>query len=89
VESLSIGVARRQLIIEGVATDPLNPVLKELAQRLHKHHVGALKFVRGIGRDELAEALAALALDPIRTEKPIGHDLERVASFGSTFGFFR
>src|SRR6202051_154760 len=27
-ESLSIGVARRQLIIEGVATDPLNAVLK-------------------------------------------------------------
>ena len=41
-ESLSIGVARRQLIIEGVATDPLNPVLKELAQRLHEHHVGAV-----------------------------------------------
>src|SRR5438105_15532614 len=35
-ESLSIGVARRQLIIEGVATDPTNPVLKELAERLHK-----------------------------------------------------
>ncbi len=34
-ESLSIGVARKQLIIEGVATDPQNPVLKELAQRLH------------------------------------------------------
>ncbi|HEX9310703.1 MAG TPA: hypothetical protein VF887_07810, partial [Gemmatimonadaceae bacterium] len=47
-DSLSIGVARRQLIIEGVATDPLNPVLKELAQRLHEHHVGAVKLVRGI-----------------------------------------
>src|SRR5712671_7098558 len=44
-DSLSIGVARRQLIIEGVATDPHNPVLKELAQRLHKHHIGAAKFL--------------------------------------------
>jgi hypothetical protein len=87
-ESLSIGVARRQLIIEGVATDPHNPVLKELAQRLHKHHVGALKFVRGIGREELAEALAALALDPIRTEKPIGHDLERVGKLWEHVRFF-
>jgi hypothetical protein len=87
-ESLSIGVARRQLIIEGVATDPYNPVLKELAQRLHKHHVGALKFVRGIGREELAEALAALALDPIRTEKPIGHDLERVGQLWEHVRFF-
>ena len=87
-ESLSIGVARRQLIIEGVATDPYNPVLKELAQRLHKHHVGALKFIRGIGREELADALAALALDPIRTEKPIGHDLERVGGLWEHVRFF-
>src|SRR5216110_1222181 len=76
-DSLSIGVARRQLIIEGVATDPLNPVLKELAQRLHDHHIGAVKLVRGIGRDELAAMLAALSIDPVRSEKPIGLDTER------------
>src|SRR5690348_12444731 len=29
--ALSIGVARRQLIIEGVATDPSHPLLQELA----------------------------------------------------------
>ncbi|MGH7650351.1 MAG: hypothetical protein ACREMS_00770 [Gemmatimonadaceae bacterium] len=87
-DSLSIGVARRQLIIEGVATDPLNPVLKELAQRLHKHHVGAIKFVRGMNRDELAEALAALAVDPVRSEKPIGHDLERVGKLWEHVRFF-
>src|SRR5437870_2766802 len=87
-DSLSIGVARRQLIIEGVATDPLNPVLKELAQRLHEHHVGAVKFVRGIGRDELAQALAALAVDPVRAEKPIGHDTERVGELWPHVRFF-
>src|SRR3954468_17282575 len=87
-ESLSIGVARRQLIIEGVATDPLNPVLKELAQRLHDHHVGAVKFVRGITRDELAAALAALAVDPTRAEKPIGHDTERVGELWPHVRFF-
>jgi len=87
-EALSIGVARRQLIIEGVATDPLNPVLKELAQRLHEHHVGAVKFVRGIGRDELANALAALAVDPTRSEKPIGLDTERVGELWPHVKFF-
>jgi hypothetical protein len=87
-ESLSIGVARKQLIIEGVATDPQNPVLKELAQRLHQHRVGALKFVRGIGRDELAQALAALAVDPIRSEKPIGLDTERVGELWPHVRFF-
>ena len=87
-ESLSIGVARRQLIIEGVATDPLNAVLKELAERLHEHHVGAVKFLRGIGRDELGDALAALSIDPARSEKPIGLDLERVGDLWQHVRFF-
>ena len=87
-DSLSIGVARRQLIIEGVATDPLNPVLKELAQRLHEHHVGAVKFIRGLGRNELAQALAALAVDPVRAEKPIGLDTERLAGVWEHVRFF-
>ncbi|HEV7388873.1 MAG TPA: hypothetical protein VGN73_09690 [Gemmatimonadaceae bacterium] len=87
-DSLSIGVARRQLIIEGVATDPLNPVLKELAQRLHDHHVGAVKFVRGITRDELGSALAALAVDPLRSTTPIGHDTERVGELWEHVRFF-
>ena len=87
-DALSIGVARRQLIIEGVATDPTNPVLKELAERLHKHHIGAVKFVRGIGRDELADALAALALDPVRTDKPIGFDTERLGEIWQHVRYF-
>ena len=87
-ESLSIGVARRQLIIEGVATDPLNAVLKELAERLHEHHVGAVKFLRGIGRDELGSVLAALSIDPTRSEKPIGLDLEHVGEMWQHVRFF-
>ena len=87
-EALSIGVARRQLIIEGVATDPLNPVLKELAQRLHEHHVGAVKFIRGITRNELAEALAALSVDPVRAEKPLGLDSARLAEVWEHVRFF-
>jgi len=87
-DSLSIGVARRQLIIEGVATDPLNPVLKELAQRLHNHHVGAVKFVRGLTREELGSVLAALAVDPTRSTTPIGHDTERVDALWEHVRFF-
>ena len=87
-DSLSLGVARKQLIIEGVATDPENPVLKELAQRLHKHHVGAVKFQRGISRDELADALSALAVDATRSEKPIGLDREAAADRWRHVHFF-
>ena len=75
-------------MIEGVATDPQNPVLKELAQRLHKHHVGALKFQRGITRDELADALSELAIDPTRSEKPLGLDRQSVSERWRHVHFF-
>jgi len=70
--ALSIGVARRQLIIEGVATGALHPLLSELAGKLHRHHIGALKFLRGISRDELASALERVGIEAQRDEKPLG-----------------
>ena len=70
--ALSIGVARRQLVIEGVATDPNHPLLQELAQKLHRHHLGAVKCTRGVERTEIAEALATLAMDAGRMERPLG-----------------
>src|SRR5262249_23311844 len=68
---LSLGVARNQLIIEGVATDPRNPVLKDLADRLHRHHLGAVSFNKGISPLELEEALKLIALDADRGSDPI------------------
>ncbi|HEX6048042.1 MAG TPA: hypothetical protein VFZ21_02195 [Gemmatimonadaceae bacterium] len=70
--TLSIGVARRQLIIEGVATDEDHPILRELASRLHRHQVGALRFTRGLEKEELAEVLATIAIDVGRVEQPLG-----------------
>lgn len=70
--SLAIGVARNQLVIQGIATDATNALLRELAQRLHRHQLGAVKFSAGLDRDELAEALNVLAEDGSRAETPLG-----------------
>ena len=70
--SLSIGIARRQLIIEGVGTDPNHPLLKELAGRLHKHNLGAVKLLRDLGRAELGDALATIAVDSGRSAITLG-----------------
>jgi hypothetical protein len=70
--SLSLGVARQQLIIEGVATDAGNPVLRALAQRLHGHHIGAVTFERGVETAELLAALRLMAADNARGEEPLG-----------------
>ena len=70
--SLSLGVARTQLVIEGVATDPKNPVLLELAQRLHRHHLGAITFQHGVGAAELYGFLQIVARDPDHAGGPVG-----------------
>ncbi len=70
--TLSLGVARDQLVIEGIATDPRNPVLHDLAERLHRHHLGAVSFTRGVSGVELEAALKVLALEGDRQGEPIG-----------------
>lgn len=70
--TLSIGVARRQLVIEGVATDARNPVLRSLAERMHEHHIGALVFERGAATEEVQGALTLLAQEPERGVTPLG-----------------
>ena len=77
--SLSIGIARRQLIIEGVATDPNHAILKELAGRLHKHSLGAVKVMEGVTREEVADVLATVAVDPGRLDHPLGDDADELS----------
>lgn len=71
-EALAIGVARHQLIVAGVATDPRNALLSDLARRLHRHRVATLRFERGIALREIDDLLAALAADPHGDDGPMG-----------------
>lgn len=68
--SLLLGVARQQLLVDGFATDPDNPVLRELAQRLHRHQLGAVKFIPGVTIEEFTALLRALASDA--RHQPLG-----------------
>lgn len=71
--TLSLGVARDQLVIEGVATDSKNPVLRDLANRLHAHQLGAVSFVRGVTVQEVHDFLVVVAQDPHREGRsPLG-----------------
>lgn len=70
--TVSLGVARDQLVIEGVATDPKHPVLRELAGRLHRHQLAAITFSRGLGTAEVLDALRVLAQEADRSGQPLG-----------------
>jgi hypothetical protein len=71
-DSLAIGIARHQLIVAGVATDPRNALLSDLARRLHRHRIATLRFARGISLQEIDDLLAALAADPQGDDGPFG-----------------
>jgi hypothetical protein len=70
--SLAIGVAERQLVIDGVATDQRHPVLADLSRRLHDHQLGAVSFHLGVTSREIAGLLEALAGDVDRGREPLG-----------------
>lgn len=72
---IAFGVGRRQLVIDGVATDPEQPVLRRLADGLHRHHIGAVSIMRGADAHELDAALRALSAEPER-QGPVGLKLD-------------
>jgi hypothetical protein len=71
-DSLAIGVARHQLIVAGVATDPRNALLSDLARRLHRHRIATIRFERGLALQEIDDLLAGLAADPHDDAGPFG-----------------
>ena len=70
--ALSIGAARDQLVIEGVATDVNNPLLRELAGRLRRHHLGAISFHQGVSKSEVLQFLSLMAEEPDLSGKSLG-----------------
>ena len=80
-ESLMIGIARHQLIIGGVATDPRNALLSDLARRLHRQRVASIRFQRGVTVSEIDGLLRNLSGELGEDALPLGLQLERAASW--------
>jgi len=69
---LALGVARDQLLIDGVGTDPGNPLLRELASRLHRHQISVIRFRPGVMPDEMLDFLETVSAEANRQEMPFG-----------------
>jgi hypothetical protein len=70
--ALTLGITNTQLLLDGGSTPENHHGLSDLARRLHGHQLGALVLRRGVDLEELSEALAVLARDPVRGERPLG-----------------
>ena len=77
--TLALGVAHRHLIVDSVATDPGNALLRDLAVRLHRHQLASIRFEPGISLGEVDDLLGSLAGDPARGEGPLGHRVQRTS----------
>lgn len=69
---LQIGVSNDRLVIDGVATDGANPLLSDLALRLHEHELGGVTFLRGVTHRSLEAFVGALSVSASRGGEPIG-----------------
>lgn len=76
---LAFGVSRDRLIIDGVSTDDANPLLADLAGRLHEHELGGVTFLPGVKKQSLEDFIAAVSVSPVRGAEPLGRSRNRLA----------
>jgi len=58
---LALGISPTQIIAGGIASDVRHAVIRELAARLHRMNIGAIKLYQGVNREELDEVLRFLS----------------------------
>jgi hypothetical protein len=69
---IAMGVADERLVVNGAATDHQQAAVRALAQRMNRHHVGAIVLSAGIAAWEVDGLIAALAADPDRADTRLG-----------------
>lgn len=78
--TLRIAVARRHLLIDDLASDPSQPVLGELAERLHRRQIGALVLRKGLNAEDLETTLERLNADPRRLAPEVVTRAEQIGN---------
>jgi hypothetical protein len=61
---LLLAVARDRILHGGDASDRSHPMLRDLADRLHRRRIGGLRLERGFDEEEASALLDALAREP-------------------------
>jgi hypothetical protein len=60
-QMIAIAVARNHLVIDGAPTDPAHIVTRDLAHKLFRREIGAIRLYEGVQESELQEMLAVIA----------------------------
>lgn len=69
---VSIGIADRQLIVDGHASGEDHPLLSEFAARLADHQIGAVRLQSGVTVEEFERFIASIARPADEDDIPLG-----------------
>jgi len=61
--TFSVGIARDHLMVDGMASEPANGVLRDLAVKFYRREIGGVRFLEGIEDEELAAVLRIVGRD--------------------------
>ncbi len=67
-QMIAIAVARNHLVVDGIPTDPGHTVTRDLALKLFRREIGAIRLYEGVQDNELQEMLKAIARETPRVE---------------------
>jgi len=67
-QMIAIAVARNHLVIDGVSTDASQAVTRELAHKLFRREIGAIRLYEGVQEAELQDVLKVIARETPQTE---------------------
>ena len=63
-QMIAIAVARNHLVVDGIPTDPAHAVTRDLALKLFRREIGAIRLYEGVQDLELQEMLKTIAREP-------------------------
>ncbi|MEP7325938.1 MAG: hypothetical protein ABI836_08325 [Gemmatimonadota bacterium] len=73
--AIAMGISPTQIIIAGLTTDTSQVLVRDLAARLHRRNIGAIKLYRGVEPSEIVDLLRVVARDSATSDD--GAPMER------------
>lgn len=68
-QMIAIAVARNHLVVDGVPTDPAHNVTRDLALKLFRREIGAIRLYEGVKEAELQDVLRTIARETPENEE--------------------
>ncbi|MDB4909236.1 MAG: hypothetical protein JWO39_59 [Gemmatimonadetes bacterium] len=84
-QMIAIAVARNHLVIDGVPTDPSHAVTRDLALKLFRREIGAIRLYEGVQDLELQEMLKTIAREAPTEGEEAPREWQHVRLFPLTY----